>query len=401
MRRLGMLVGSVVTVGSFVVACSSASSGGSNGGAGGGAAASGFGGTGALNSGGTGNINLDGGGGTGTGGGSACAKETYTGELLPLDLFLMLDKSGSMDSSQNNTWGPVTGAISQFVSLPGLTKLGMGFGLFPSPPATPAAKGACASNVDCGFYECTPIFNACSGFISPNDSCVATDYQKPVVPIADLPGVGAAIKSAMSSASPDGSSTTLTPALEGAIDYATIWAQSHTDRIVVVVLATDGEPNNCSNNSVAAAGAIAKEGFEQVPSIRTFVVGMGSLSTLDAIAFNGGTEKAILVSTGNAGQEFLDALNKIRGAVGCQYAIPVGAKADPKKVNVYFTPEGGIPTIIGYVDSAAKCLGQQAWYYDDPNAPTKILLCPAACDLVTNQKGAVDVQVGCTTVPVK
>jgi hypothetical protein len=399
MRRLGMLVGSMVTVGAFVVACSSASSGGGNGGTGGGAAASGFGGTGAFNTGGTGGFNIDGGGGTGNT--SSCATATYDGELSPLDLFLMLDKSASMDSSQNNTWGPVTNAISQFVSLPGLTKLGMGFGLFPSPPATPAAKGACTTNNDCGFYECTPFFNTCSGALSPNDSCVATDYQTPVVPIADLPGVATAIKSAMSSASPDGSSTTLTPALEGAIDYATIWAQSHTDRIVVVVLATDGEPNNCSNNSVQAAGAIAKEGFDQVPSVPTFVIGMGSLSTLDTIAFNGGTDKAILVSTGNAGQEFLDALNKIRGSVGCQIPIPTGAKADPTKVNVYFTAEGGVPVIIGNVKSAADCLGQKAWYYDDPAAPTKILLCPAACDLVTNQKGKIDVEVGCETQPVK
>ena len=216
MRRLGMLVGSMVTLGAFVAACSSASSGGGNAGSGGGAAASGSGGFGGFNTGGSGNVNLDGGGGTGNT--SSCATATFDGELSPLDLFLMLDKSGSMDSSQNNTWGPVTNAISQFVSLPNLTKLGMGFGLFPTPPATPAAKGPCASNNDCGFYECTPIFNTCSGALSPNDSCIATDYQTPVVPMADLPGVGSAIKSAMSSASPDGSSTTLTPALEGAID---------------------------------------------------------------------------------------------------------------------------------------------------------------------------------------
>jgi hypothetical protein len=397
MRRLGMAVGSVVVVGLFVAACSSASSGG--GGSGGSSAA---GGSGAVNFGGSGNIDLDGGGGTGGGsGGQACAEDVYDGELVPLDLFLMLDKSASMDSSQNDTWVPVTGAISQFVSLPGLTKLGMGLGLFPTNPATPAANGPCTSNAQCGFYECIPVFNTCSGALSPNDSCVATDYQKPVVPIADLPGVGTLIKNAMSSATPDGSSTTLTPALEGAIDYATIWGQAHTDHIVVVVLATDGEPNNCAHNSVAAATAIAKEGFEQTPSIRTYVIGMGSLGALNSIANAGGTDQAILVSTGNAGQEFLDALNKIRGAVGCQYVIPTGAKADPKKVNVWFTPDGGSPTLIGGVGSAAECLGQQGWYYDDPANPTKILLCPAACDLVTNQKGAVAVKVGCETVPLK
>ncbi|MFO0568281.1 MAG: vWA domain-containing protein [Polyangiaceae bacterium] len=378
----------------WATACSSASGSGGSAGAGNGSGAGGSGGI-SVGGGGSGGVNLDGGGGTGAL--TGCAKETFGGELVPVDLFIMLDKSGSMDSGQNNTWVPVTNAISQFVDLPGLSKLGMGLGLFPSPPATPAAKGACASNNDCGFYECTPIFNTCSGALSPNDSCVATDYQKPVVGIADLPGVGSAIKSAMSAANPDGSSTTLTPALEGAIDYATVWAQAHTDHVAVVVLATDGEPNNCSNNSVSAAAAIAKEGFTQSPSIRTFVIGMGSLSTLDTIAKEGGTDKAILVSTGNAGKEFLDALNKIRGAVGCQYQIPVNGKADPKKVNVLFTPDDGTPaTLIKQVKSAADCLGQLGWYYDaDP--PTQILLCPGACDLVSNQKGKVEVVLGCQT----
>lgn len=393
MRR-GLLLGSVL-VALYGAACSSASEGGGDGGSGNGAGAGGGGG---INVGGSGGgVNVDG----GLGGGQACAKDTYDGNLKPLDLFLMLDKSGSME--QSNIWSPVVSAISQFVSLPGLNKLGMGLGLFPTKPAVPPPTNQCTSNANCGFYECVPVFNSCSGTIAPNDSCIATDYQKPVVPIADLPGVGTAIKSAMSSAQPDGSSTTLTPALEGAIDYATVWAQAHTDRITVVVLATDGEPNNCSNNTVAAATAIAKEGLTQTPSIRTFVIGMGNLSVLDDIAKEGGTDKAIIVSTGNAGKEFLDALNKIRGAVGCQMAIPSGAKADPKKVNVYFTPEGGSSTLIGNVEKAADCLGKQGWYYDvnPPGTPTTIFLCPAACDLVSNQKGKLDVEVGCETQKVK
>lgn len=393
-RGLGVFLGSLFVMTSFVVACSSASESGGSGGAGNGG---GVGGSGGINVGGSGGISVGGNGG-GSGALTGCSSTVSTGDLVPLDLFLMLDKSGSMDSSQNNTWGPVTTAISQFVDLPGLTKLGMGLGLFPSKPSTPAAKGGCASNQDCGFYECTPVLNQCSGAIAPNDSCVATDYQTPVVPIGDLPGVGSSIKTAMANASPDGSSTTMTPALEGAIDYATVWAQQHPDRIAVVVLATDGEPNNCSNNTVAAASAIAKEGFQQTPSIRTFVIGMGSLATLDTIASNGGTEKAILVSTGNAGQEFLAALDKIRGAVSCQYLVPQDGKSDPSKVNVLFTPDGSTDgeVILGVAD-ATKCQGGKGWYYDNPSSPTQIVLCPAACDMVKNVKGKIEVVFGCKT----
>jgi hypothetical protein len=392
-RGGGLFFSSLFLSTAFVVACSSASS--STNGTGG--AGSGGGGTGGINVGGSGAISVGGNGGSGAL--TGCSSQLYDGELVPLDMYLMLDKSGSMDSSQNNTWGPVTTAISQFVDLPGLAKLGMGLGLFPAKPSTPAASGQCATNADCGFYECIPGFNACSGWLSPNDSCVATDYQTPVVPIADLPGVGATIKSAMASASPDGSSTTMTPALEGAIDIATIHAQQVPDHISVVVLATDGEPNNCSNNSVAAAAAIAKEGYDQTPSIRTFVIGMGSLATLDTIASAGGTDKAILVSTGNAGQEFLAALDKIRGAVSCQFLVPQDGKSDPKKVNIQFTPEGAQSgDLFPQVDGLASCQGNKGWYYDNPSAPTQILLCPAACDQVKNVTGKVEVVFGCPTI---
>jgi len=401
-RGAGLFFSSLFLTTAFVVACSSASS--SNNGSGGGG--SGNGGSGGINVGGSGAINVDGGGGSGAFVG--CDTQLYDGDLVPVDLFLMLDKSGSMSSSQNNTWGPVTSAISQFVDLPGLTKLGMGLGLFPTKPSTPAASGACSTNADCGFYECMPaipILNptpSCSGKMMPNDSCVATDYQTPVVPIGDLPGVGAAIKTAMASASPDGDSTTMTPALEGAIDYATIWGQQHPDRIAVVVLATDGEPNNCSNNDVNAVAAIADEGFKQTPSIRTFVIGMGSLPTLDTIAQKGGTKKAIQVSTGNAGQDFLKALNDIRGAVSCQFLVPQDGKSDPNKVNILFTPEGQTDgEVFPGVGTPDKCQGGKGWYYDvpPPGTPNQILLCPASCDLVSSVKGKVEVVFGCATKP--
>lgn len=397
-RGGGLFFSSLFLTASFVVACSSASS--SNNGSGGGG--SGNGGSGGINVGGSGAISVGGSGNGGTGALTGCSSQVFDGELVPLDMYLMLDKSGSMDSSQNNTWVPVTNAISQFVDLPGLAKLGMGLGLFPTKPATPGSSGACTTNQDCGFYACVPIFNVCSGgsclACSPNDSCVATDYQTPVVPIAGLPGVGSTIKSAMAAAQPDGTSTTMTPALEGAIDIATIHAQKVPDHIAVVVLATDGEPNNCANNTVSAAAAIAQEGYNQTPSIRTFVIGMGSLATLDTIAKAGGTDKAILVSTGNAGQEFLAALDKIRGAVACQYQVPQDGKSDPTKVNVLFTPDGATDgeLILGK-GSLADCQGNKGWYYDNPSNPSQILLCPAACDMVKNVKGKVEIVFGCKT----
>ena len=62
------------------------------------------------------------------------------------------------------------------------------------------------------------------------------------------------------------------------------------------------------------------------------------------------------------------------------------------------------PTTILYVGSAADCEPTTGgWYYDaDPKnggTPTKILVCPATCDLVgAGSGGQVDIRVGCKTV---
>ena len=381
----------------FVPACSSASGGNQvNGGAGGTGNSAGFG---AFGSGG----GISGGGGTGGGLPPGCASEKYTGELVPADMYVMLDRSASMKDA--GKWGAVTKAINDFVALPNLSKLGMGIAFFPtSPAAVPSLPTPCASDGECGAYgPCVPILNECNGALAPSDSCVASDYAKPVVPIADLPGVGPAISSAVVGQSAEGDSTPAAPALEGAISYAQSWAAQHTDRITIVVLATDGAPTNCNPNRVETVAAWAEEGLKGTPSVKTFVIGVGqNLGTLDLIAQKGGTTKATLVSTANAAQEFQAALDKIRGAVGCQYLIPKPQSGDPdyNKVNVAFTPKGGGQELYPQVGSAAECVGKKAWYYDNPGTPSQIILCPAACDQVENTQGGGETEVvlGCQTV---
>lgn len=101
------------------------------------------------------------------------------------------------------------------------------------------------------------------------------------------------------------------------------------------------------------------------------------------------------------GQQFIDALNKIRGAaLACEYLIPTpeGGTIDPEKVNVTFTPEGGQPEQWPKYASQAACPATgNGWYYDNDTSPTKILLCPSTCSMVKNTKGQVDVLFGCAT----
>ena len=91
-------------------------------------------------------------GGTGGGGGAinpdaACVAEPRAGEQVPLDLFFMVDKSGSMgcpvgQAGMNcqqapnpppavNRWTSIKDALVQFATSPGSNALGAGMGFFP------------------------------------------------------------------------------------------------------------------------------------------------------------------------------------------------------------------------------------------------------------------------------
>jgi hypothetical protein len=91
----------------------------------------------------------------------------------------------------------------------------------------------------------------------------------------------------------------------------------------------------------------------------------------------------------------------------CSYPIPEppsGMFFDRDKVNVRFTPTGmsadetePFPK-VGAVDA---CADEAAWYYDNPDAPAEVLLCPASCEAVASEGGGtMEIVFGCETVVV-
>lgn len=369
---------------------------------------SGAGGAGGGGAGGEGGLGVGGSGGEGGG----CIGESFVAEPVPLDIFLMLDQSGSMlESAGNgqNRWEMIESAITDFVMQPGLDGLGLGVQFFGLP--TPLVPGCyvmpCSSDADCtgGCGACLIASGVCSAPYNPDvDSCEADDYAWAEVPIQPLPGVAPLIVSAIGSHNP-GTNTPTMPALDGAIRYAKAWREAHPAHVTVVAFATDGGPGTCDTD-LEHIYDVAEAGFLGTPGIQTFVIGVGpNLAALDGIAAAGGTGTAFHVDLdAMATDRFLEALNAIRGALPCAYGIPEpppGMTADFGRVNVTYQPSDGSPEqTIPKVPDASQCppsgLG---WYYDDNDMPTQIILCDATCDLVgADLEAELDIVLGCLTV---
>jgi len=218
---------------------------------------------------------------------------------------------------------------------------------------------------------------------------MASDYAKADVPIAPLSSNASLITASMAQHAPSTNTPTL-PAVQGGVQFVASYASAHPEYKVVLVLATDGVPNGC-DSSVTNVSAAAAAGLTGTPSVETYVIGVGdNLANLNAIAVAGGTKQAFLIGDANVQQELLAALTAIQGQVlPCQYAVPSpdkGGMLDFSKVNVQFTPGSGSgQTEFQKVANAAGCTGaKNLWYYDDPAAPTQILLCPETCSMVSS-----------------
>lgn len=320
----------------------------------------------------------------------ACATSALPIELRPLDMMLAIDTSGSMDYPDpddpvgaSTKWLAVSEAIKAFVAQPDFAGLGVGLQYFPLLPS----------------------------------ACDVSRYVAPAQGIANLPGAAAAITSSLDKRGRSGL-TPIVPVLEGVTAYLRKWATDHPDRRPIIVLATDGVPDtSCLNdrqgeglvgglpNTLANAVAIAREAVRGTPSLSVFVVGVGKqLTALDDIAAAGGTGRAVLVDAAKDPEKsFLEALADIRRrAVFCELDIPAEnrPRIDFERVNVRLSYQGRSED-FGSVGSPAGCERNpgRGWHYDDPVAPTKIVLCDQACDRVQARVGGrLDVIFGCSTI---
>jgi hypothetical protein len=299
---------------------------------------------------------------------AACASEVLGDALKPLAMYILLDRSSSMNSG--GRWTAAETALGQFVDDPSMAGIKVAFDFFPNPHS------------------------------NSTERCDGSLYTAPLVPMGALPGNGASVKDAIDETSFTSLGTPIEGALHGLRRFCGTYAQAHPSEQTVGVLVTDGEPNGCSSNT-GTLSAVAKQAFDNNPSNPLYMVGMegADFDQLDAIAAAGGTEKGFNVSQGGA-QAFLDALKTIAGsAIPCEIAMPQSSTGtvDPNKINVRYTGADETLRRLGQVAGAGACV-PNAWYYDDPSNPSKIVLCPQTCSAVTGEAGGkLEIVLGCVT----
>jgi hypothetical protein len=400
-------------------------------------------------------------GSSSSGEGGSCAGEVQSANLLPLDMYLMLDRSLSMEEDTavvgTTKWEAVLEALTAFVNDSGSQGIGVGIQYFPpnlpctqhsdcpgsscyrqvcnnTPAPQPcqsdadcpeAAPDSCAVLGRCGAATCSNLGTTCGNGLPcilfahsvciDDDICAVSDYATPSVPITPLPGAAATIVASLDDHHPAPlpyGFTPTGPALQGAVDHAQAWATTHPTHRVIVVLATDGSPTQCAPTGSSAVAAIAAVGLHTSPSVQTFTIGVfapGDMigpANIEAIADSGGGQAFVVDAMGSVTQQFIAALNAIRAeAATCEYELPdppAGEQLDFGEVNVELTDPQGNATPVLYVGGVSNCDPTSGgWYYDVNPAegtPSKIILCDASCERLEEVGTTIAIVVGCDTI---
>lgn len=314
-----------------------------------------------------------------------CAVEAKEAETLPADIVFLIDQSQSMidrhvppdDPDGPTRWDVLREAVLSFIDSDSSRDLRMGLSFFPVP----------------GDEE--------------GGSCSVADYATPQIGVTALSD-GAALLSNAYPETPGGGLTPSLPALQGALQYARSWGErpENLERGVAVVWVTDGYQTICDGNvsdlsALAGAYNNPEDGELRVP---TFVVGLGVVPNLKEVARLGGTGDGFFVADhDDAVKSLEDALRRVANSPSlCEFDFPVaadGSALDPEKVNVQFTPQGSAGSEVVYqTDGAASCAKEPGWYYDDPENPTKIEVCPSLCGNFGG--GSVSIVVGCKSISI-
>jgi hypothetical protein len=296
--------------------------------------------------------------------GQACVEEAITGEMVPLDLQLVLDASGSMRVvvGGQTRWRQVSGALDMFLRDPRSTGLGVGLQTFPftivHKPCTTDADCDAVSPMPGTNYWCARPF-VCGGAgvsvatarsCDPNDAfcpeagtrcvmagrcsqtataCTGLGQPCPGGPAGDVCGQAPTVcKMQIDSCAPDdyqtprvpigavptgvgdlmqalaavnpGGNTPISPAVSGAARYLLSYLIAHPGHRGALVLGTDVSPAGCAGDTVEAVAALLEAARQATPSISTYVI--AAISRGDTGRAAGAVR---LAQAGGTGQPFV------------------------------------------------------------------------------------------------
>lgn len=333
----------------------------------------------------------------------ACAIGTAEAVLEKIAVLVMFDRSTSMvdettidPTTQRTRWDTAALALKDFVRAPEAAGLAIALRFFPHDE---------------------PIVG-CTG---EDDTCDATACADPLVEIGTLTiemaptdqheeALLSVIDAAMPTDDDRGQGTPTGVALQGATRWAADYQARHPEERAVILLITDGWPSVCERTVDFLFGNLTDAYREE--GVRTFVVGLQdsegtALSELNMnrLADAGGTNQAYFIRDGEmAGKHLVDTINSIRGrALACDFPLPEvtseGLVINPDLVNVTYASGEDFETTFTKVGDSIDCGDSSSWYYDDETKPTRVHLCPSACDTVSSDSSArFEILVGCTPI---
>lgn len=342
---------------------------------------------------------------------AACAETSATATLRPLDLFVVLDRSGSMSETSPTDTSAVWGTNDCNVSA--------------SPANT--SKWCLAVNALGAFFQLSgqgdrraalqyfPTNLELGGGLSTYASgpeCTGETIAPPSVGLTAIPTGASALVASLNAATPNGAFTTTEGALRGMNTFTSTPANRSATRTLAQVLITDGAPTACTLRDNPSLAALIDAQRSQL-AVNTYVVGMNgaNYTNLEALALAGGAPAhGTLCAAGTASCHYYDvgagsaaafsaALRDIQlAAVGCTYNLPTPSRGviDPDRVRVSYQ-SGASSTDLGRVTNAAACPASgNGWYYDNNTTPTAVRLCTTTCTTVRADASArINVLFGC------
>ncbi len=369
-----------------------------------------------------------------------CAGDQVDAQLTQVNILFLLDKSGSMGFQNSvaagtwdncaDRWNPVESTLLNFFQQPDSGRLYASLSFLP------------ADGDNTAICSTTTYSSGSAALKVPLTLLDANGQQKFASKLC--PCANGSAPSSSSCIVPSGGTPTR-PALSGTIKYKGTVDSNYPDSKTVIVLITDGEPSFACTNSAGATqvcnscddltnGCLSDATkclaqTDEVDKIRDvilanqqtvplsttikpyypiYVVGVGTnlsdttLSEWATASHNDAIDLRSL-SGSEAAAVLMAKLQSIRASsISCEFAVPKpksGDNIDPSKTFVHYTDGSGNGIYLAMTadgTSSTCSTSAKTWYFDKPTLPTKITLCPTACDaLQQDPKGFIQVEYGC------